>query len=372
MNLYQFIISMLFVTYTTNAMCTSSLSALQIQQQKDMQVYNAFIKKLHCTQSITDDLEREANILAKDMRSNGQDQLANEMLERLRYLKIGSKVNTDEKDAATDSNSPDFEWIHVDMQLHDDIDTQQDQDWQTNIEDHDAIRLLFANFLDIDLSNEMGEQPLARDDSFDDRLENYQNIINNTSKLLIMPTISPTARAQAQLRLGEIYYCGKGVQKDYEQARSFFELAANQNEDPIVRAAAQRRLGEIYYFGRGVQEDYKRAREFFELAANQNENAITQAEAHRFLGEIYYLAKGVQKDYERARELFELAANQNKGPIARAAAQRWLGEIYYFGRGVQKDYERARSFFELAANQNENAIAKSTAQRFLDNVSPRK
>ena len=53
--------------------------------------------------------------------------------------------------------------------------------------------------------------------------------------------------AFAQNELGQLYYQGKGVERDYEQARIWFEKAAAQNN-----VGGQSALGELYHYGLGV------------------------------------------------------------------------------------------------------------------------
>ena len=48
--------------------------------------------------------------------------------------------------------------------------------------------------------------------------------------------------AFAQNELGQLYYQGKGVERDYEQARIWFEKAATQNN-----VGGQSALGELYH-----------------------------------------------------------------------------------------------------------------------------
>ncbi len=70
--------------------------------------------------------------------------------------------------------------------------------------------------------------------------------------------------ADAQNNLGESYFKGKGVPKNYAQARLWFEKAAAQGH-----AYAQNNLAELYFAGLGVPQDYVRAYMWVTLAAAQ-------------------------------------------------------------------------------------------------------
>ncbi|MDP3888998.1 MAG: DUF5092 domain-containing protein [bacterium] len=178
-------------------------------------------------------------------------------------------------------------------------------------------------------------------------------------------------KISAQYKLGSFYYQGKGVKKNYDHARNFFEKAATQTLRPVAQIEAQMGLGRIYYDGGyGVDRDYNRAREFLEKAATQTVSPIAQAAAQLFLGKIYYDGGyGIEKDYNRAREFFEKAAPQTVNRAAQAAAQLFLGRIYYNGGyGIEKDYNRAREFFEKAAAQTVNPTAQVEAQIDLGRI----
>ena len=68
--------------------------------------------------------------------------------------------------------------------------------------------------------------------------------------------------ASAQTTLGESYFLGTGVPKDYTEAVKWLRLAATQGI-----ANAQFNLGFMYYLGIGVPEDYVQAYKWWNLAA---------------------------------------------------------------------------------------------------------
>jgi len=68
----------------------------------------------------------------------------------------------------------------------------------------------------------------------------------------------------AQYSLGLIYYDGKGVLRDYNEAAKWFTKAAKQGH-----ADSQFFLGQMYYEGKGVSENYNEAVKWFTKAAEQ-------------------------------------------------------------------------------------------------------
>ncbi|MEO5339676.1 MAG: sel1 repeat family protein [Magnetococcus sp. MYC-9] len=110
--------------------------------------------------------------------------------------------------------------------------------------------------------------------------------------------------------------------------------AAEQGVNELVQAAgrgspkAQRRLGQTFYDGKGVQRDYGEAMRWFRLAAEQGD-----AEAQNSVGTLYDNGKGVPKDYQEAARWFRLAANQGH-----VLARRNLGWMYEKGQGFNQDY----------------------------------
>ena len=67
--------------------------------------------------------------------------------------------------------------------------------------------------------------------------------------------------AECQWQLGSMYYNGRGVEVDYEQALPWIEKAAAQDYPDAVG-----RLGVMYADGLGVTPSWRRARELFKRA----------------------------------------------------------------------------------------------------------
>ena len=148
--------------------------------------------------------------------------------------------------------------------------------------------------------------------------------------------------AEAQYELGLCYRDGEGVEKNYAETVKWYRKSAEQGY-----ASAQCALGNCYYYGRGVEKDYAEAIKWYRKAAEQG-----QEKAQCALGNCYYHGRGVEKDYAEAVKWYRKSAEQGY-----AVGQCNLGNCYYYGRGVEKDYAEAVKLYRKSADQGyEKAI----------------
>ena len=196
----------------------------------------------------------------------------------------------------------------------------------------------------------------------------------------ILPEAAEQGDAEAQFRLGSIYYQGRGVPLDHSEALKWLRKAAEQGhagalshelyQKVVLREAAERgdieaqfRLGSIYYQGRGVSLDYSEALKWLRKAAERG-----HADAQFRLGIIYYQDRGVPLDYSEAlkwlrkaaeqghvdalsHELYQQATLREAAEQGDADAQFRLGSIYYEGKEMSQDYSEALKWFRKAAEQ---------------------
>ena len=122
--------------------------------------------------------------------------------------------------------------------------------------------------------------------------------------------------AEAQHELGDMYYFGQGVRRDYAQAAIWYRKAAEQgNHD------SQYRIGVLYHFGWGVPKDDAQAIVWIKKAAEQED-----ANAERLLSVCYAKGLGVPKD--DAHEIFWLRRAAEDGD---ANSQYIIGWTYQDG-----------------------------------------
>ncbi len=93
-----------------------------------------------------------------------------------------------------------------------------------------------------------------------------------------------------QYTMGETYWRGKEIPKNYAQALYWCKRAAEQGH-----RNAQARVGLIYYEGQGVPQSYPAAFEWFKKAAKQGSKIAQLA-----LATMYSEGQGIPRDYEQA------------------------------------------------------------------------
>ena len=131
--------------------------------------------------------------------------------------------------------------------------------------------------------------------------------------------------------------CGAGMAngQESEEVRLFkaVKIEAEQGD-----AEAQFGLGLMYYEGKEVPKNYEEAAKWLQKAAEQG-----HAEAQYILGLMYREGESVPKNYEEAAKWLQKAAEQGD-----AEAQEKLGFMYFFGDGVPKNFIEAYARFLLA------------------------
>lgn len=76
----------------------------------------------------------------------------------------------------------------------------------------------------------------------------------------------------AQSMIGTMYYCGRGVSKDYKQAIKWYKMAAEQGD-----AMAQYQVGFFYQQGIGVKQDMYEAIKWFSIASSNGSEDAAEA-----------------------------------------------------------------------------------------------
>ena len=98
---------------------------------------------------------------------------------------------------------------------------------------------------------------------------------------------------------GYCLYCGKGVEKNTDEAFRMYMMAAEKGD-----AVAQSNVGSMYLYGTGCQRDYDKAVEWLRKSVAQN-----NARAMFLLGGCYYFGEGVPVDIGMAKQLFRQSAD---------------------------------------------------------------
>lgn len=153
----------------------------------------------------------------------------------------------------------------------------------------------------------------------------------------------------ARVLLGVKYFYGSYDVKmiHYDEARRFFELAAEQ-ENPL----ACYYLGVIYENGLGQADvNYEKAKNYYQRAA-QNMNQLSSAlrrHGYLALGRMYESGRGFEKSDVRAKYFYEKAYNSNvlgSGPLMADFLRRTRGDI---------SSDELENILEIALDNNEPA-----------------
>lgn len=108
---------------------------------------------------------------------------------------------------------------------------------------------------------------------------------------------------------------------------------------------AQALLAVVYFNGRGVDVDYEEALRWARLAADQG-----HARGQSILAAAYFNGFGVERDYTEAARWARPAAE-----AGRAGPQVILGTLYMNGHGVEQDFVSAYMWLTLVANNRDAA-----------------
>jgi len=124
-------------------------------------------------------------------------------------------------------------------------------------------------------------------------------------------------------------------------------------------AIAQLRLGDLYERGDGVNQNLTEAAKWYGKSAEQG-----NAKAKFFLGRMYYRGKGVEKDSEKAKNLWEKGAEQGD-----MWCQYFLGMLFQDKAGVVTFVGTNQMYLPSPnssqnLNQAEKWYSKSAAQGF--------
>lgn len=194
--------------------------------------------------------------------------------------------------------------------------------------------------------------------------------------------------------VGWMYNTGKGTALNYDEAFKWYKDAAEMGN---VRA--QCNLGFLYEHGNGTTKDFKKAFMWYKISAGLGDSegqfrlgymyhngdgteknvklaiewlmkAIDQgnADAACYLGVMYSQGVGVSCDPIQGMYWYKKAAEKNH-----SLAQYWLGRIYEAGEGVEKNINEAIAWYQKAADNNsvdaKNALARLKGGKTSNNKS---
>ncbi len=220
----------------------------------------------------------------------------------------------------------------------------------------------------------------AKVSQYQEAIDAFKRKDYKTAYQLILP-LAKKGFAKAQYSLGMMYEKGKGVNKDSEKAKKWFQFAANQGlakaqkkinpkhkDNPKILAGKHIKLDSVS-LKNGLDalsnKNYATAHKFFLELAEQGD-----VEAQFNLGLMYGKGKGVKRDYSKAIQWWGLAAEQGNGK-----AQTNLGWMYEIGKGVPKDEKKAAHWYQIAsskgiskAKEKLNSLLNKTNKHLQENT----
>lgn len=182
----------------------------------------------------------------------------------------------------------------------------------------------------------------------------------------------------AQLHLGINYRHGHdGVQKDERKAHEWFLRAAGEpvgqwekflntvglgpepDEDLHAQSHAQNNVGSNYRRARGVERNYEEAVRWYQLASAGPDNAT----ANKNLGLCYANGWGVEKNEKKAFEHFLKASEGGE-----QRSDYHLAVCYLQGRGVSQDQAKGLALLERAAQAGDHAALARLAKAYQGSI----
>jgi TPR repeat protein len=198
----------------------------------------------------------------------------------------------------------------------------------------------------------------------------------NKAALDTLSDIYEHGNTDIQKKLGDIYYNGHIVGQNYAEAMKWYAKSAEHGN-----ADAQFRLGDMYCKGQGADQNCHEGEKWYIKAAGKGNSVALHIlsniadqgnyDVEKELGDIYYRGKQYLKAaecYAKAAEKGNEAAIDTLGNIyehGNDCIHKELGEIYYIGRGVKKNHSEALRWYIKAAEHG-NVDAKIWFQRVAE------
>ena len=149
----------------------------------------------------------------------------------------------------------------------------------------------------------------------------------------------------ANFSTGFNYYHGvNGCAQNYKTAYLYFMKSANGN---ITNNETYSYLGTMYFDGKGVDKNLQEAFKYYLIAAKRGNN-----EAKCLVGWMYGTGQGTTLNYEEAFKWYKDAAE-----MGIVTAQINLGMMYEYGKGTAKNLDKAFLWYKIAAG-----LGNSTGQ----------
>jgi TPR repeat protein len=194
-----------------------------------------------------------------------------------------------------------------------------------------------------------GKYPDAEKAIIELYLTGESGVRDRQKAIILLNKIANRSTAHA-LNLAQSFYYAKGVTMDYELARMFYLIAA-QNDNGI----ALNHLGEIHRYGQGVPVDFVKASDYYMQAINvEHKLAIFN------IAQMHYNGEGRPINYAEALTWFKKASDKEV-----SYAQYYLGLMFQQGHGVKQNFKQANQWLYLAMDQQHQGAKFILAKNML-------
>jgi TPR repeat protein/serine/threonine protein kinase len=161
-----------------------------------------------------------------------------------------------------------------------------------------------------------------------------------TASVAELQKAADNSDSSAMVELGNRYYSGAGVTKDYAEAVEWYRKSADAGN-----VEAENNLGAFYQNGYAVAQDYNEALKWYRKAVDAG-----YAKSEDNLGYMYLKGYGVTQDYNEALKWYRKAADAGY-----LNAENSVGFFYMNGWGVTQDYDEALKWYRKAADGGDAA-----------------
>ena len=152
--------------------------------------------------------------------------------------------------------------------------------------------------------------------------------------------------------LGRMYRKGKGVEKNFDEAIKYYEMAIEKGND-----CAMFGLGRMYYIAKGVEQNFEKVIKYYKMSIEKgNSHAMGN------LGYMYQYGKGVKRNYKKAIKYYKMAIEKGN-----CYAMNNLGTMYKNGKGVEQNFEKAIKYYKMSIGKGYE-IAKTNLSALINKI----
>ena len=153
--------------------------------------------------------------------------------------------------------------------------------------------------------------------------------------------------------LGDMYYLGDGVERDFDKAQLYLTRAV-ENGSTSVRT--YKRLGDMYYYGQGVEESDSEAEKYYKKAIDLGyEDVGTWSD--------YAMILYRDDRYDESAKYFVKAAKSSKNAmimynagLAYYGAEDYDSALEWMGKAIDNGYERKDDAKKMIKSMVENGL----------------